>query len=64
MRTTILLDDELLEEAKSLSGIQKTSHIITVALSDYVKRQNNMRLALLYGSQKDSDISAPNRRKL
>jgi hypothetical protein len=39
MRTTIALEDELVETAKSFSGIEETSALIKTALTQLVQRE-------------------------
>lgn len=61
MRTTVLLDDKLIEAAKTLTGQRKTSKAINEVLNDYVQRENARRLALLLGSE--TDLVVPPRRR-
>jgi Arc/MetJ family transcription regulator len=61
MRTTVLLDDKLIEDAKTLTGQKKTSKVINEVLNDYVQRENARRLALLVGSEPDL-VVLPRRR--
>ena len=53
MRTTITIDDELLEKARKLSGQKETGPLIRSALEALVQREAARRLALLGGSQPD-----------
>jgi Arc/MetJ family transcription regulator len=50
MRTTIALDDELLEKAKSYSGINETAALIREALKRLIEREAARRLARLGGT--------------
>lgn len=50
MRTTVTLDDELLSQARSYTGIQENSALIQQALKTLVQREAARRLALLGGS--------------
>jgi Arc/MetJ family transcription regulator len=61
MRTTITIDDELLETAKEFTGIQETPTIMRLALQELVQREAARRLARLGGSQPDFK-AAPRRR--
>jgi Arc/MetJ family transcription regulator len=63
MRTTVLLDDELITKAKSFTGLKKTSQVLTKILDEYVRRESQLRLAQLRGTYKDSNITAPPRRR-
>ena len=51
MRTTVTIDDELVAEAKIISGMQKTSPLINKVLEEFVRRENQQRLAKLGGSE-------------
>jgi len=53
MRTTINLDDALLERAQELSGIQERSALLREALAALIQRESARRLAQLGGSQPD-----------
>ena len=51
MRTTVTLDDELVEEAKRLTGLEERSALLRAALLALIQREAARRLALLGGSQ-------------
>lgn len=51
MRTTINLDDTLLERAQALSGVQERSALLREALTALIQRESARRLAQLGGSQ-------------
>ena len=53
MRTTVNLDDELLEKARQLSGLGERSELLREALRALIQRESARRLALLGGSQPD-----------
>jgi Arc/MetJ family transcription regulator len=61
MRTTVVLDDELLATAKEYTGLQETAAIVRVALKALVEREAARRLILLGGSDPDA-VAAPRRR--
>jgi len=61
MRTTINLDDELLEEAHRLTGIKQRTALIHEALKLLVARESARRLVLMGGS--DPHAAAPRRRR-
>jgi len=61
MRTTVVLDDELLAAAKEYTGLQETAAIVRVALKALVEREAARRLAALGGSDPDA-VAAPRRR--
>jgi hypothetical protein len=51
MRTTVNLDDALLERARFLTGIEETGPLIKAALTAMIQRESARRLARLAGSQ-------------
>ncbi len=53
MRTTITLDDDLVEAAQEYTGIQEKSALVRAALKALVEREAARRLARLGGSQPD-----------
>jgi Arc/MetJ family transcription regulator len=61
MRTTIVLDDDLLDKAQSFSGIQEKSSLVRLALTRYVETEASRRLARLGGT--NPDLVAPPRRR-
>lgn len=61
MRTTVNLDDALLERAQSLSGVQERSALLREALAALIQRESARRLAQLGGSQPELG-SIPRRR--
>ncbi|MFH1345225.1 MAG: type II toxin-antitoxin system VapB family antitoxin [Pseudomonadota bacterium] len=61
MRVTLTLDDELIEKAKSFSGLQSTSALVEEALKQLIAREAGRRLALLGGTEPQA--KAPPRRR-
>lgn len=51
MRTTINLDETLLERAQALSGVQERSALLREALTALIERESARRLAQLGGSE-------------
>jgi Arc/MetJ family transcription regulator len=51
MRTTIALDDDLLEKAQAYTGLMEKSALVREALKALVQREAARRLANLGGSQ-------------
>jgi len=52
-RTTLILDDELLEEARKLTGLEEKTAVIHEALRALVRRESARQLAGLGGSEPD-----------
>ncbi|WP_438751265.1 type II toxin-antitoxin system VapB family antitoxin [Pararhizobium sp. O133] len=61
MRTTIILDDELLARAQELTGIDEKSALMREALKSLIAREAGRRLALLGGTEPDLE-DIPRRR--
>ena len=51
MRTTLVLDDDLLEKAQSFTGLLEKTALVREALKALVQRESAKRLALLGGSE-------------
>lgn len=51
MRTTLILDDALVEQARSLTGIQEKTALVHEGLRALIAREAGSRLAKLGGSQ-------------
>ena len=51
MRTTIILDDELLAKAQALTNVQEKSSLVKEALKALIERESAKRLASLGGSE-------------
>ena len=51
MRTTIVLDDELLQKAQTLTQVHEKSALIKEALKALIERESARRLANLGGSE-------------
>ena len=51
MRTTIVLDDELLQKAQALTHVQEKSALVKEALKALIERESAKRLANLGGSE-------------
>ena len=63
MRTTLALDDALLERAGDLTGITEKSALVREALKALIERESARRLALLGGSQPDLAVASRRRPK-
>jgi Arc/MetJ family transcription regulator len=51
MRTTLVLDDELLAKAQALTGVTEKAALVREALCALIQRESAKRLALLGGSE-------------
>ena len=61
MRTTLALDDELLEKAQAYTDLREKSALVREALRALIERESARRLARLGGSEPDL-VAAPRRR--
>ena len=61
MRTTLALDDELVAEAQTLTGLKEKSSLVREALKALIERESARRLARLGGSE--PGLKAPPRRR-
>jgi Arc/MetJ family transcription regulator len=61
MRTTITVDDELMEKAALYTGIKERSALVREALQQLVSREAGRRLAAMGGTE--PDFVAPPRRR-
>jgi Arc/MetJ family transcription regulator len=53
MRTTLAIDDALLDEARRLTGLQEKSALVREGLKALIERESARRLARLGGSEPD-----------
>lgn len=53
MRTTLILDDALVERAKEMTGIEEKTALVRAGLEALIAREASRRLAALRGSQPD-----------
>jgi Arc/MetJ family transcription regulator len=51
MRTTLIIDDELLDRARELSGIREKTSVVHAGLEALIAREAAKRLATLGGSE-------------
>lgn len=61
MRTTVTLDDELLERAVALCGVKERGTLLREALTALIERESAKRLARLGGTEPHLE-AAPRRR--
>jgi Arc/MetJ family transcription regulator len=61
MRTTLILDDVLLDRARQLTGIAEKTALVHAGLEALIAREAGRRLAALGGTM--PDLTAPPRRR-
>ena len=60
MRTTLNIDDSLLNQASTLTGINQKTALVRLGLEALIARESSKRLAELEGTEK-SLLSVPRR---
>jgi hypothetical protein len=53
VRTTLILDDKLVERARRLSGVREKTALVRAGLEALIARESALRLAALGGSEPD-----------
>lgn len=53
MRTTLVIDDQLIAKAAKLTGVQEKTALVRLGLEALIARESAKRLAKLGGSEKD-----------
>ncbi|MGI0135411.1 MAG: type II toxin-antitoxin system VapB family antitoxin [Candidatus Micrarchaeaceae archaeon] len=61
MRTTLALDDDLLEKAQAFTGLREKSALVREALTALIERESARRLAKLGGTE--DNLQTPPRRQ-
>lgn len=51
MRTTLIIDEKLVERARELTGIQEKTSLVREGLAALIARESGKRLAALGGTQ-------------
>mgnify|MGYP001588262250 CR=1 FL=1 len=52
MRTTLNIEDKLLNKAKKLTGVQEKTYLVRLGLEALIARESGKRLASLCGTEK------------
>jgi len=52
MRTTIIIDDKLIEEASQLTGVKEKTSLVRLGLEAIIALESSKRLARLGGTEK------------
>jgi Arc/MetJ family transcription regulator len=63
MRTTLILDDELIARARELTGVEEKTRLIHMGLEALVQRAAAKRLAALGGSVKNFTLAPRSRQE-
>ncbi len=53
MKTTLNIDDQILEKASLLIGIKEKTSLVRMGLEALIARESSKRLAMLGGTEKD-----------
>lgn len=61
MRTTLIIDEALMEKARDLSGIREKTAVVKAGLEALIAMEAAKRLAALYGSA--PGLETPRRRR-
>ncbi len=61
MRTTLNIDDELLDKAAKLTGIKEKTSLVRLGLEALIAREGSRRLAKLGGTEKQLEKTARRR---
>jgi Arc/MetJ family transcription regulator len=64
MRTTLVLDDDLLAKAQALTGVKEKTLLVREALKALIERESARRLARLGGSEPQLEASRRRRPKV
>jgi Arc/MetJ family transcription regulator len=62
MRTTLVIDDEILKKASELTGIKEKTSLVRMGLEALISKESSKRLALLGGTE--SGVEYIKRRKM
>jgi Arc/MetJ family transcription regulator len=61
MRTTLNIEDKLLDKAAKLTGVKEKTTLVRLGLESLIARESAKRLAMLGGSEKGLEV--PPRRR-
>jgi Arc/MetJ family transcription regulator len=61
MRTTLIIEDDLIEKASRLTGVKEKTSLVRLGLEALIARESGRRLARLGGTEKRLEI--PRRRR-
>lgn len=63
MRTTVNIDDSLLEAASAFTGIEERSKLVNAVFEQFVAAQSAKRLRSLSGKARDFEIPSRSKRR-
>ncbi len=61
MRTTLIIEDDLIEKASRLTGVKEKTSLVRLGLEALIARESARRLAKLGGTEKR--LAPPGRRR-
>jgi Arc/MetJ family transcription regulator len=61
MRTTLIIEDDLIQKASRLTGIKEKTSLVRLGLEALIARESGRRLAKLGGTEKQ--LKTPRRRR-
>jgi hypothetical protein len=61
MRTTLIIEDDLIKKASMLTGVKEKTSLVRMGLETLIARESSRRLAKLGGTEKR--LEAPRRRR-
>jgi Arc/MetJ family transcription regulator len=61
MRTTLIIEDDLIEKASRLTGVKEKTALVRLGLEALIARESGRRLARLGGTEKKVEL--PGRRR-
>lgn len=62
MRTTLIIEDDLIEKASMLTGVKEKTSLVRMGLEALIASESGRRLAKLGGTEKN--LRAPRRRRV
>jgi len=57
MRTTLIIEDDLIEKASRLTGIKEKTALVRLGLEALIARESGKRLARLGGTEKKLELT-------
>ncbi len=57
MRTTLIIEDDLIEKASRLTGVKEKTSLVRLGLEALIARESGRRLAKLGGTEKKLEMT-------